>query len=88
MHLNHAKCSFNIQESKLLGFILTKRVIKANLYKFQAIIDTRIPSSVKEVQQLIDSITALARFLSYANEKIFNFFTTLKKNDNFEWTSK
>lgn len=47
MHLNPAKCLFGVKVGKLLGFILTRRGIKANPDKFQAIIDMRIPFNVK-----------------------------------------
>lgn len=53
MHLNLTKCSFGVQAGKLLGFMLTKRGIEANLDKCQAIIDMRSSSNVKEVQKLI-----------------------------------
>lgn len=50
MRLNPAKCSFGVQVGKFLGFMLTKRDIKANLDKFQAFITMRSPTNVKEVQ--------------------------------------
>lgn len=50
MRLNPAKCSFGVQVRKFLGFMLTKRDIKANLDKFQAFITMRSPTNVKEVQ--------------------------------------
>lgn len=33
MHLNLATCSFGVQAEKILGFILTRRSIEANLDK-------------------------------------------------------
>ncbi|MCI80607.1 hypothetical protein A2U01_0101878, partial [Trifolium medium] len=49
MRLNPAKCSFDVQADKFLGFLLTHRGIAANPEKCQAIIDMRSPTSVKEV---------------------------------------
>lgn len=50
MRLNHAKCSFSVQAGKFVGFMLTKRGIEANLYKFQVFIVIRTPTNIKEVK--------------------------------------
>lgn len=39
----------------------------------------RNSSNVKEVQQLTKHLVALSRALSYAGDKVFHFFATLKK---------
>ncbi|GAU38581.1 hypothetical protein TSUD_322580 [Trifolium subterraneum] len=81
MRLNPVKCSFGVQAGKFLGFLLTHRGIEANPDKFQAIINMRSPTSVKEVQQLTGRITALSRFLSCTGEKACHFFATLRKSE-------
>lgn len=47
MRINPTKCSFGYKLGKLLGFMLTKKGIKENTYKCQAIIDMRSPFNVK-----------------------------------------
>jgi hypothetical protein len=86
MRLNPAKCSFGVQSGKFLGFMLTSRAIEANPDKCQAIIDMRSPTTVKEVQQLAGRIAALSRFLSCSGEKVFHFFSTLRKSERFVWS--
>ncbi|GAU50294.1 hypothetical protein TSUD_137480 [Trifolium subterraneum] len=86
MRLNPAKCSFGVQAGKFLGFLLTHRGIEANPDKFQAIINMRSPTSVKEVQQLTGRIAALSRFLSCLGEKACHFFATLRKSERFTWS--
>jgi hypothetical protein len=88
MSLNPAKCSFGVKAGKFLGFMLTNRGIEANAEKWQAIIDMRSPTSVKEVQQLTGHVAALARFLSCSGKKAFHFFSMLRKNDRFIWTQE
>ncbi|MCI75087.1 retrotransposon protein, partial [Trifolium medium] len=66
--------------------MLTNRGIEANSEKCQAIIDMRSPASVKEVQQLMGRVAALAKFPSCSSEKAFHFFSTLRKSDRFVWT--
>jgi len=87
MRLNPAKCTFGVQAGKFLGFLLTNRGIEANPDKCQDIINMRSPCSIKEVQQLTGRLAALSRFLSCAGDKAFAFFASIKKKENFEWTS-
>lgn len=88
MNLNLAKCSFGVQACNFFGFMLTKRGIEANKDKFQAIIDMRSPSNVKQIQQLTRRLAVLSHFISCAGDKAFHFFTTLNKNERFEWTNE
>jgi len=85
MRLNLAKCTFGVQAGKFLGFLLTRRGIETNPDKFQAIINMRSPSSIKEVQIVTGRLAALSRFLSCVGNKAFSFFASIKK-ENFEWT--
>lgn len=48
----------------------------------------KIPYNDKEVQQLTGCLIALSHFLSCVNDKTFQFFTMLKKNERFEWIDK
>lgn len=52
MQLNPTKCSFEIHTSKFLGFMLIRRWIEVNPYRFHSIINMRSSSNVKEVQRL------------------------------------
>ncbi|RDY02358.1 Retrovirus-related Pol polyprotein from transposon 17.6, partial [Mucuna pruriens] len=61
LKLNPEKCSFRVQAGKFLGFMLTERGTEANPDKYQAIIGTRSPQGVKEVQQLMGRIVALSQ---------------------------
>ena len=52
MKLNPLECVFGVSSSKFLGFIVTQRGIEANLIQLKDIMDSHIPTSRKEVQQL------------------------------------
>ncbi|RDX87980.1 hypothetical protein CR513_30480, partial [Mucuna pruriens] len=51
LRLNPKKCSFGVKIEKFLGFMLTRRGIKVNLEKCNAVIDMRSPRSVKEEEE-------------------------------------
>ncbi|GAB2301338.1 hypothetical protein Dimus_038961 [Dionaea muscipula] len=62
MKLNPKKCIFGVTSGKLLGFVVTKRGIKANPDKIQAIDNMAPPRNIREVQQLTGRMVALNRF--------------------------
>ncbi|RDX75249.1 Retrovirus-related Pol polyprotein from transposon opus, partial [Mucuna pruriens] len=48
LKLNLEKCLFSVEAGKFLGFMLTRRRIDANPEKYEAVINMRIPRSIKE----------------------------------------
>ena len=62
MRLNPDKCVFSVEGGKFLGFMLTHRGIEANLEKCKAIAEMRSPISIKEIQRLVERLTA-SRFV-------------------------
>ncbi|RDX88244.1 Retrovirus-related Pol polyprotein, partial [Mucuna pruriens] len=88
LRLNPNKCSFGVRAGKFLGFMLTERGIEANPEKCRAITNVRSPKSVKEVQQFMGKVTALARFISKAAKMSTPLFATLRKGGKFVWTDE
>ncbi|RDX67363.1 Retrovirus-related Pol polyprotein from transposon 17.6, partial [Mucuna pruriens] len=88
LRLNPNKCLFGVRAGKFLGFMLTERGIEANPEKCQAVANMRSPRSIKEVQQFMGKVTALARFISKAAETATPLFATLKKGGRFTWTDE
>ena len=86
MRLNSSKCVFRVSLGKFLGFMVSHKGIEANPIKIQAILDMKLPRSIKEVQSLIGRVATLNRFVSKATDKCLPFFKVLKKA--FEWTGK
>lgn len=67
---------------------MMKRGIEPNLIKVQAIMDMRLPTSTREVQQLTGQLAALNIFLSKSAERAHSFFQVLKKTNAFAWTAE
>ncbi|XP_038708511.1 uncharacterized protein LOC120003565 [Tripterygium wilfordii] len=88
MKLNPTKCSFGVTARKFLGYIVTQRGIEANPDEIRAILDLPSPKYVKEVQKLTGRVAALNRFVSRSSDKRHQFFTTLRKINNFDWTAE
>ena len=57
--LNLGKCAFRVTVGKFLGFMVSKKVIKANPDKIQAIIKMAPPKNVKEIQSLNGKVAVL-----------------------------
>lgn len=50
MKLNPEKCTFGIASGKFLGYMVTKRGIEAKPYHIKAIIEMKLPRTMKELQ--------------------------------------
>ena len=70
----------------LLGFIVSKRDIKANLEKISAITRMGPIQNIKGVHQVIGCLVALSRFISCLSEQGLPLYRLLKKVDRFEST--
>ena len=58
--LNPEKCVFRVLRGMLLGFIISKRGIEANLEKILAITMMGLIQNIKGVQRVIGCLTALS----------------------------
>jgi hypothetical protein len=86
LKLNPTKCSFGVLAGQLLGFLVSARGIEANSEKIQDILTMGKPAKLHEVQQLVDRVAALSRFIARLGEKALPFYELMKKSDKkFEW---
>ncbi|GJV41994.1 reverse transcriptase domain-containing protein [Tanacetum coccineum] len=93
MKLNPKKCSFGVEESKFLGYMVTSEGIRANPKKTRILADLQSPRTLKEMQSLARKLAALNRFLAKSSEKSIHFFNTLKNimkenKHEYKWTIK
>jgi hypothetical protein len=64
MMLNHEKYTFNVPSGKLLRYMVSRRGIDPNLEKVPAITKMKPPESLHDVQNLMECMAALSRFIS------------------------
>ena len=86
--LNPEKCVFGVSKGKLLGYIVSKRGIEANLKKITAISNMGPIRNIKGVQRLTDYLAALSWFISRLGERGMPLYKLLKKTDAFVWTEE
>ena len=70
----------------LLGFIVSKRGIKANLEKISAITRMGPIQNIKEVHRVTGCLATLSPFISCLGGRGLSLYRLLKKADHFEWT--
>ena len=80
MKLNPFKCPFEVSKGKFLEFMVTQRGIETNPKKIKAVLDMGSPRSKRDIQVLIERITALSRFMSKFPNRCLLFFKILKGN--------
>lgn len=85
---NPKKYIFGVQSGKVLGYTISSQGIEANPDKVRVIQDMAFIRSVKDVQRLINKLTALNQFLSKYAQHGLPFFKALKMVDKFEWDSE
>ncbi|GKB86656.1 reverse transcriptase domain-containing protein [Tanacetum coccineum] len=91
MKLNPKKCSFEMEEGNILGYIVTSKGIRANPEKAKGVVNMPSPRNLKQMQRLSGKLAALNRFLSKAAEKVLPCLDTLKKCTNKKdchWTTE
>ena len=64
LKLNPEKCVFRVRRGKLLGCMITERVIEANPVKIKAIKRMQPPMTKRGVQKLTGRLASLNRFIS------------------------
>jgi hypothetical protein len=84
--LNPEKCVFSVPRGMLLGFIVSKRGIEANLEKIAAITKIGPIRDMKGMQRVTGCLAALSRFISRLGEKALPLYHLLKKSEHFSWT--
>ena len=80
MMLNPSKCIFGVSLGKFIGFLVTKRGIKANPDQIRVLLSMSSPRNLHEVQQLTGRVAALNRFIFKSADKCLPFFKILSKN--------
>ena len=63
MKLNSLKCAFGVSTGKFLGFMVTRRGIKVNLDQIKVVLKMPIPSTKKEMQQLMGHLITTQKVL-------------------------
>jgi hypothetical protein len=88
MKLNPEKCTFGVPFEKLLGYMVSHRVIDPILEKVSAISNMKPPESLHDVLKLTRCMAALSRFISWLGIRGHPFFKILKKQERFQWTQE
>ena len=84
--MNPLKCVFGVCAGDFLGFVVHKKGIEINQKKTTAIVETKAPSTKKELQSLLGKINFLRRFILNLSGKTqaFSPLLRLKKEDVFK----
>lgn len=83
LHLNPDKCVFNIHKGKVLGYLVSRKGIEANLDKIRALTEIHPPQTIREVQKLTCRIVALNRFILKSAEHNLPFLKSLRGAKDF-----
>src|SRR3954466_481182 len=89
LKMNPLKCASFVQAGDFLGFVVHKKGIEINQNKTKAIMETKSPSTKKELQSLLGKINFLRRFISNLSGRTQAFSPLLRlKQGKFEWRAE
>ena len=83
--LNASKCSFGVESSKFLGYMVTHRGIEVSPDQIKDIHNLQPLRNPKEVQKLTGIIAALNRFISRFADRCRPFYLLTNKWKGFKW---
>jgi hypothetical protein len=86
--LNPKKCVFGVPRGMLLGFIMSKHGIEANLEKITAITKMGPIRYLKGVQRVTGCLAALGRFISRLGKKALPMYRLLKNRNTSHGPSR
>jgi hypothetical protein len=87
LRMNPKKCAFGVSAGQFLGFLVHEQGIEIGLKSQEAIRTMVLPTTKKELQQLIGKINFVRRFISNMLGRIEPFMelVKIKANDEFRW---
>jgi hypothetical protein len=86
--LNLKKCVFGFVSGKLLGYIVSKKVIEVDPRKVQAIMDMPPPRNISQLKSLQGHLQSIRSFIAQLANKSLPFTHLLHKNVPFKWEEK
>jgi hypothetical protein len=76
--LNPKKYTFRVQKDKILGCIVLSKGINPNLDNVQAILNMKVPKTIKYIQKLKGRLATLNMFISKSGERSLPIFQAPK----------
>jgi hypothetical protein len=85
--MNPKKCAFGVSAGQFLGFLVHERGIEISLKSQEAVRTMEPPTMKMELQQLIDKINFVRRFVSNLSRWIESFMdlVKIKADEEFHW---
>jgi hypothetical protein len=84
LKLNLEKCVFGVTKGKILGCLISTKMIEANPDKIRTIREMEEPKT-KDIQKLNGWVAAFNKFISRSVERSLPFFKALKGKGTIEW---
>jgi hypothetical protein len=87
LRMNLKKCAFDVSAGQFLGFLVHERGIEIGLKSQEAVRTMVLPTTKRELQQLIGKINFVRMFISNLSGRIEPFIELLKikANEEFLW---
>ena len=88
LQLNPKKCIFGVTFGKLLGFMVSQRVIEVDPNKIKATVEMKPPRTEKEIRGFLERIQYISRFIAELTMTCEPIFRLLKKKVPTVWNEQ
>ena len=88
LRLNPHKYTFGVTTGKLLGFLVSDRVIEVDLSKITAILDMSPPKSEKKIRGFLGWLQYISWFIAKLTSTCEPTFKLLRKNESHAWSDE
>ena len=86
-HINKSKCKFLQDSVEYLGFIVDKHGVHSSPSKIKAIIDMPKPTNISQLRSFLGMVNHYAKFIPKLTDRLIPFYSLLKKDTSWIWTS-
>ena len=85
LRLNPNKCTIGVRSGKLLGFIVSQKVIEVDPDKVKVIQEIPAPKTEKQVKGFLRRLNYISKFISHMTVTCELIFKLLKKDQSCVW---
>ena len=86
LQVNGPKSTFCTTEAEFLGFLLTRKGVKPQLNKVEAVLKLQTPRNIKQVRSFIGMVNYYKDHIPRRSEQLTPLTALTKKNARFHWT--
>lgn len=88
LYIKAKKCEFRVPKTSFLGYVVSEGEISIDSENIRAVVDWPVPTSLKEVQRILEFANFYRKFIRYFSSVAAPLHALTSLKVWFEWTPK